>query len=205
MGPGARRGVADRRAIPMVYADWLHAEGAPTVLVYGHYDVQPVDPLDLWVRPPFEPRIEDGRIYARGAADDKGQVHIHLWAARAWLETARQAARQRALRVRGRGGVRLGQLRRLARGQPRPAEGGPRGHQRHRLLRGQPAGHHGRPAGPDVRPDRRHRDPTVDLHSGTCGGNVQNPAIALAQHHRRRSSATTAACTCPASTTRSGR
>ena len=72
---------------PVVYADWLHAEGAPTVLVYGHYDVQPVDPLDLWVRPPFEPRVEDGRIYARGAADDKGQVHLHLWAARAWLET----------------------------------------------------------------------------------------------------------------------
>jgi acetylornithine deacetylase/succinyl-diaminopimelate desuccinylase-like protein len=71
----------------VVYADWLHADGAPTVLVYGHYDVQPVDPLDLWVRPPFEPRIEDGRIFARGAADDKGQVHLHLWAARAWMES----------------------------------------------------------------------------------------------------------------------
>ncbi len=71
---------------PVVYGDWLHAEGAPTVLVYGHYDVQPVDPLELWVRPPFEPRVEDGRIYARGAADDKGQVHLHLWAARAWLQ-----------------------------------------------------------------------------------------------------------------------
>jgi acetylornithine deacetylase/succinyl-diaminopimelate desuccinylase-like protein len=70
---------------PVVYADWLHAEGAPTVLVYGHYDVQPVDPLDLWVRPPFEPRLEAGRLYARGAADDKGQVHLHLWAAHAWL------------------------------------------------------------------------------------------------------------------------
>ncbi|CAN5662872.1 dipeptidase [soil metagenome] len=73
---------------PIVYAEWLGAEGAPTVIVYGHYDVQPVDPLDLWVRPPFEPRVEQGRIYARGAADDKGQVHLHLSAARAWLETA---------------------------------------------------------------------------------------------------------------------
>jgi acetylornithine deacetylase/succinyl-diaminopimelate desuccinylase-like protein len=72
---------------PVVYGDWLHAEGAPTVVVYAHYDVQPVDPLDLWVRPPFEPRVEAGRIYARGAADDKGQIHLHLWAARAWLET----------------------------------------------------------------------------------------------------------------------
>ncbi len=72
---------------PVVYADWLHAEGAPTVVVYAHYDVQPVDPLELWVRPPFEPRVEGGRIYGRGVADDKGQLHLHLWAARAWLET----------------------------------------------------------------------------------------------------------------------
>lgn len=72
---------------PVVYGDWLHAEDAPTVVVYAHYDVQPADPLELWVRPPFEPRVEDGRIYARGAADDKGQVHLHLWAARAWLAT----------------------------------------------------------------------------------------------------------------------
>ena len=72
---------------PVVYGDWLHAAGAPTVVVYAHYDVQPVDPLDLWVRPPFEPRIEDGRVYARGASDDKGQIHLHLWAAKAWLET----------------------------------------------------------------------------------------------------------------------
>jgi acetylornithine deacetylase/succinyl-diaminopimelate desuccinylase-like protein len=72
---------------PVIYADWLHAEGAPTVVVYAHYDVQPVDPLELWVRPPFEPRVENGRIYARGAADDKGQVHLHLWAARAWMTT----------------------------------------------------------------------------------------------------------------------
>lgn len=72
---------------PVVYADWLHAEDAPTVVVYAHYDVQPADPLELWARPPFEPRVEDGRIYARGAADDKGQVHLHLWAARAWLAT----------------------------------------------------------------------------------------------------------------------
>jgi acetylornithine deacetylase/succinyl-diaminopimelate desuccinylase-like protein len=73
---------------PIVYADWLHADGAPTVLVYGHYDVQPVDPLDLWRRPPFEPVVENGRVYARGAADDKGQVHLHAWAAQAWLATA---------------------------------------------------------------------------------------------------------------------
>ena len=72
---------------PVVYADWLHAEGAPTALVYGHYDVQPVDPLDLWTSPPFEPVVVDGRMLARGAADDKGQVHAHAMAAAAILAT----------------------------------------------------------------------------------------------------------------------
>jgi acetylornithine deacetylase/succinyl-diaminopimelate desuccinylase-like protein len=72
---------------PIVYADWLHAEGAPTVLIYGHYDVQPVDPLDEWTSPPFEPVVVDERILARGAADDKGQIHAHLMAARAMLAT----------------------------------------------------------------------------------------------------------------------
>jgi acetylornithine deacetylase/succinyl-diaminopimelate desuccinylase-like protein len=59
---------------PLVYADCLHAKGKPTVLMYGHYDVQPPDPLDEWLSPPFEPTVRDGNIYARGAVDDKGQV-----------------------------------------------------------------------------------------------------------------------------------
>src|ERR1700678_3191197 len=59
---------------PLVYADWLHAAGKPTGLVYGHYDVQPADPLDEWHSPPFEPTERNGNLYARGAVDDKGQV-----------------------------------------------------------------------------------------------------------------------------------
>ncbi|MBY0504122.1 MAG: dipeptidase [Bryobacteraceae bacterium] len=63
---------------PLVYADWLHAPGQPTVLCYGHYDVQPPDPLELWVTPPFEPTVRDGNAYARGAVDDKGQMYMHI-------------------------------------------------------------------------------------------------------------------------------
>lgn len=72
---------------PLVYADWLHAPGKPTVLCYGHYDVQPPDPLELWKTPPFEPSIRDGNIYARGAADDKGQMYMHIKAVEALLKT----------------------------------------------------------------------------------------------------------------------
>jgi acetylornithine deacetylase/succinyl-diaminopimelate desuccinylase-like protein len=71
---------------PVVYGDWLHAEGAPTILFYGHYDVQPVDPLNLWTSPPFEATVRDGEIYARGSADDKGQVFMHLKAVEAHLK-----------------------------------------------------------------------------------------------------------------------
>lgn len=73
---------------PIVYGEWLGAAGAPTVLIYGHYDVQPPDPLNEWVTPPFEPTVRDGCIYARGATDDKGQVFTHLKSVEAWMKTA---------------------------------------------------------------------------------------------------------------------
>jgi acetylornithine deacetylase/succinyl-diaminopimelate desuccinylase-like protein len=63
---------------PLVYADWLHAPGKPTVLCYGHFDVQPPDPLELWESPPFEPTERNGNLYARGSADDKGQMFSHI-------------------------------------------------------------------------------------------------------------------------------
>ena len=72
---------------PIVYGDWLHAAGAPTAIVYGHYDVQPVDPIDEWETAPFEPFIRGDRVVGRGAADDKGQIHIHLRATEALLAT----------------------------------------------------------------------------------------------------------------------
>jgi acetylornithine deacetylase/succinyl-diaminopimelate desuccinylase-like protein len=63
---------------PLVYGDWLHASGKPTALCYGHYDVQPPDPLDEWTNPPFEPTERNGNLYARGAVDDKGQMYMHV-------------------------------------------------------------------------------------------------------------------------------
>src|SRR5215210_8089167 len=78
--------VIDTPGNPIVYADWLGAAGAPTMLFYGHYDVQPVDPLELWESPPFEATVRDGEIYARGSADDKGQVFMHFKAVEAHIK-----------------------------------------------------------------------------------------------------------------------
>ncbi len=80
--------LVDTPGNPVVCGDWLHAPGAPTILFYGHYDVQPVDPVDLWESPPFEATVRDGEIYARGAADDKGQVFMHFKAIEAHLTKA---------------------------------------------------------------------------------------------------------------------
>ncbi|MGE0813219.1 MAG: dipeptidase [Vicinamibacterales bacterium] len=73
---------------PVVYAEWLHAPGRPTVLVYGHYDVQPPDPLEKWTTPPFSPTVTDGRIYARGVSDDKGPMLIPIAVAEAFFAAA---------------------------------------------------------------------------------------------------------------------
>lgn len=72
---------------PLVYGEWLGAPGKPTVLVYGHYDVQPVDPIELWTSDPFNPTIADDKIYARGATDDKGQMFMHIKSVEAYFKT----------------------------------------------------------------------------------------------------------------------
>ncbi len=71
---------------PLVYGDWLHAEGKPTIMIYGHFDVQPADPLELWTSPPFEPVIDNGCVYARGASDDKGNMLTAIIAVEALLK-----------------------------------------------------------------------------------------------------------------------
>src|ERR1700743_1116992 len=87
---------AERQAHPLVYADWLHAAGSPTALLYGHYDVQPPDPLDEWLSPPFEPEERNGNLYARGAVDEKGQMYMHVKA----LESLLAATGKLPLNVR---------------------------------------------------------------------------------------------------------
>ena len=85
---GLKAEMIETKRHPIVYAEWLGAPGKPTVLIYGHYDVQPPEPLEPWLSPPFEPTVRDGNLYARGATDDKGQMFTHLKAAEAWLKTA---------------------------------------------------------------------------------------------------------------------
>src|ERR1700758_3635330 len=79
--------IIETKGHPLVYADWLHAAGKPTVLMYGHYDVQPPDPLDEWKSPPFEPDVRGQDIFARGSSDDKGQTYILMKAVEGLLKT----------------------------------------------------------------------------------------------------------------------
>ena len=72
---------------PIVVGEWRDAPGKPTVLIYGHYDVQPAEPLELWTSPPFEPTVRGGKVFARGSVDDKGQLFLHLKALEAHLKT----------------------------------------------------------------------------------------------------------------------
>ncbi len=86
-GAGLEARIHETAGHPMVFGERPGLEGAPTVLLYGHYDVQPPEPLDAWLSPPFEPVVRDGRIWARGVGDNKGQHFAHVCALRAWMET----------------------------------------------------------------------------------------------------------------------
>lgn len=86
---------------PIVYAESPPVPGAPVALAYGHYDVQPPDPLDEWITPPFEPTIRDGKVFARGATDDKGQMLTHVKSVESWLATAGKLPLQVKLLIEG--------------------------------------------------------------------------------------------------------
>jgi acetylornithine deacetylase/succinyl-diaminopimelate desuccinylase-like protein len=165
---------------PAVFAEWKHAPGKPTLLVYGHHDVQPVDPLAEWVTPPFEPALRDGRLWGRGTVDDKGQVYIHAKAVESFVRTVGALPINLKLIVEGEeeiGSVNLDALMRthaadlaadfvcvsdtamFGRGIPSLCVG----------LRGL--------AYVEVFVD----GPALDLHSGSFGGGVTNPVNALAR------------------------
>jgi acetylornithine deacetylase/succinyl-diaminopimelate desuccinylase-like protein len=165
---------------PVVYADWLNAPGAPTLLFYGHYDVQPVDPLDLWESPPFEATIRDGEIYARGSADDKGQIFMHFKAIEAWLKQAGSLPVNIRIFIEGEeevGSKHLDQFVRDHRDQLRSdvvvISDSPM------FDRGIPSICYGLRGLAYFQLDIRGTK--SDLHSGSFGGAVANPAMVLSQ------------------------
>ena len=163
---------------PIVVARSAPVEDSPTVLVYGHYDVQPPDPLDEWTSPPFEPTIRDGNVYARGATDDKGQMLTHIKSAQAWIETCGALPVNLIYLIEGEEEVGSENLDKYIAAQPEKlacdcvvisdtSQHGP----------GQPAITYGLRG--IAYYELRLFGPSQDLHSGTFGGAVTNPANAL--------------------------
>jgi succinyl-diaminopimelate desuccinylase len=164
---------------PLVYAESPPVAGAPVALVYGHYDVQPPEPLDEWITPPFEPTVRNGNIYARGATDDKGQLLTHVKSVEAWLKTAGTLPLQVKFLIEGEEEVGSEHLPKFVHDN------------RSRLAcdcvvisdcsqfaPGVPAITYGLRGLAYY--ELRLRGPRQDLHSGTFGGGVANPANALA-------------------------
>lgn len=165
---------------PIVYAESPAVEGVPTVLVYGHYDVQPEDPKDDWITPAFEPNVRDGNVYARGATDDKGQMLTHIKSAQAWMETAGSLPVQVKYLIEGEEEVGSENLYSFIDESRQKlscdiavisdtCQFGP----------GQPAITYGLRGIAYF--ELQLTGPRQDLHSGTFGGAVTNPAIALCQ------------------------
>ncbi|MCC6457027.1 MAG: dipeptidase [Caldilineaceae bacterium] len=164
---------------PVVYGDWLHAPGKPTILIYGHFDTQPTDPEELWKSPPFEPRIEGDRVYARGASDDKGNMLVPILAVEALLQSEGKLPLNLKFLFEGQEEIGSPQLppfmvkhrERFACDLAVSADGGQWAEDQPELnvaARGLCA------LQVDV------KGPDVDLHSGIYGGTVQNPIHALA-------------------------
>ena len=165
---------------PVVYGDWLEAAGAPTILFYGHYDVQPVDPLELWESPPFEATVRDGEIYARGSADDKGQVFMHFKAVEAHLTQNGRLPVNIKFILEGEEEVGSVNLDEFVRGHKNElgadvvviSDSG-------MFARGVPSICYGLRGLVYFQLDLRGS--STDLHSGSFGGAVANPAMVLAQ------------------------
>jgi len=165
---------------PLVFAQSAPVPGAPTVLVYGHYDVQPVEPLELWTTPPFEPTVRDGRVYARGATDDKGQLLTHIKGAESWIRTVGKLPVQLKFLIEGEEEIGSPSLPDFIR-------------QNRERLKSDclviSDGSQYAPGQPSVTYGLRGiayyelflTGPCRDLHSGVFGGSVVNPVVALAK------------------------
>lgn len=165
---------------PLVLADSLEAPSGPTVLFYGHYDVQPADPLEFWTSPAFEPDVRDGKLYGRGTADDKGQVHIHLKALEALKKTQGKLPLNIKVIIEGEeeiGSVSLWDF--VARNKERLKADVLIVSDTSMLARGVPSVTYG------LRGLNYYQveitGPSQDLHSGTFGGAVPNPITVLAE------------------------
>ncbi len=164
---------------PVVYADWLHAPGKPTVLFYGHYDVQPVDPVELWTTAPFEPSVRNGQLFARGATDDKGQVFINLKATEAHLRTTGRLPVNVKLIIEGEEEIGSPNLDAFIAGHTDLlAADLALVHDSTMFRKGLPSICHGIRGLVYFQVDARGT--RADLHSGSFGGSVVNPINALA-------------------------
>jgi len=165
---------------PLVYAESPDVPGTPTALVYGHYDVQPAEPLDRWVSPPFEPQVRDGNLHARGATDDKGQMLTHIKGAEAWVRTCGRLPLKLKFLVEGEEETGSSALHAFLKKESRllacdavvVSDGG-------QFAPGQPAICYGLRGIAYF--ELRLTGPNRDLHSGSFGGTVTNPANALAR------------------------
>jgi acetylornithine deacetylase/succinyl-diaminopimelate desuccinylase-like protein len=174
-----RAEVMSTQGHPVVYAEWLGAPGRPTALIYGHYDVQPPDPLELWTSPPFEPTLRDGKLYARGAVDDKGQVWMHVSAIEAHMKASGKLPINLKLMIEGEEEVGSEHLEAFIRDHRSMLDADV-------ILVSDTA-----MMGPDqpaltyglrgiLYTQIEVQGPSKDLHSGHFGGTVENPANALA-------------------------
>ena len=170
---------------PLVFAEYVPqaaTEKTPTILIYGHYDVQPPDPLDLWKSPPFEPTVRDGNVYARGATDNKGQFLTHAFAVESLLKSQNPPACRIKFVVEGEeeiGGRSLDQFLHTDEGKKKLACDCIVVSDTSQFAPGQPTITYGLRG--IVAFELFLTGPNRDLHSGTFGGSVFNPAIALAK------------------------
>src|SRR5262245_3876439 len=165
---------------PLVFAETPAVPGKPTVLMYGHYDVQPVEPLNEWISPPFEPTKRNGNLYARGATDDKGQMITHLFSAAAWLKTRSTLPVQLKFAIEGEeevGSKGINEYLVTPAAQKKLACDVVVISDTSQFAPGQPAITYGLRGG--VWFQLIAKGPKQDLHSGTFGGAVANPVNAL--------------------------